>query len=710
MLALGQAALLAAWVSFGYAAFAVAAGGWWGHAGLRRTGWWAWVGGSAGLSCVLGILAWALVGKDFRFAYVAQYCSRLLAWYYALSALWVGQAGSLLVWTWMVAVVGGAFRLAHRGKESPMLAVAYGVLLAVVTFLTTVMVFGADPMANSLAPPADGAGLGPVLQHPAMLAHPPAVFFGYALWTIPFALACAGMITGQWDNTWISLSRPWALAAWTVQGIGILIGAEWAYEELGWGGYWAWDPVENGSLLPWLTGTAMIHTAMAWRYRGVLKKTTILLAVATFGLCNFAAFLTRSGIFGSLHEFSRSTIAWMFLLLLAVLALAGPLWVVRRRALLRPQHGLAGLLSRESLVALSAAALVLLTSIVATGTLAGPITKALAGRAITLGPKFYNTAAAPLGVVLFGAMAIVPLVRWGGSPPPDQRRWLKGMAGVAATAALVAWLLGLRHGLALAVLGLSVFALGTFIGAAIVDFRAAFRVGRWGRVVRLLSARRRQYAGYVMHLGFVSLMVGVTGSSLGSTSIDVTLARGQTFHWSDYAIRLADVQQRTLSDKRVVETRLEVQPARGSPFTLVPAQHFHFSTQEWTAEVAVRSTWWGDLYAVAHGGSGDDRADLTFILNPLMRFLWASGFLVAVGALTALWPRRRGRAHAPARPRPLAQRRCQEAGKPHGLRPHRPALYHRGKMGSPAAAHGPAVGPARGAAASGRTEDCPPEK
>ena len=690
MLILGQAALLAALVSFGYAAFGIVASWYSGHGGLHRTALWAWRLGLTGLSLVLGVLAWALLAKDFRFAYVAQYSSRLLPWYYSLSALWVGQAGSLLLWTWMVAGVACVFRRTSKGLPEPVRAVACGVLLGVVAFLMAVMVFGADPVAPSLSPPADGAGLGPVLQHPAMLAHPPAVFLGYALWTIPFALACAAAITGQLQGDWLAVCRRWALAAWSVQGIGILIGAEWAYEELGWGGYWAWDPVENGSLLPWLTGTAMIHTALAWSYRGVLKKTTVLLAVATFGLCNFAAFLTRSGIFGSLHEFSRSTIAWMFLLLLAVLAAAGPLLVCYRRGALRPQHALGGLWSREGLAALAAAALVLLAAIVTAGTLAGPVSKAIAGRAVTLEPHFYNTAAAPLALVLLGAMAMVPLVRWGGPPQRAERQKLAGVVALAVVGALVAFIVGVRHGVALAVVGLSVLALGSLLAAAVGDFRSVLRASGWRRRARLLLARRRQYAGYVMHLGFVSLMVGVAGSSLGSATCDVTLLRGQAFEWLGYTIRLASVEQTVLADKRVVETRLEVEPSRGAPFLLVPAQHFHFTTQEWTAEVAVRSTWWGDLYAVAHGGSGDQRADLTFIVNPLMRFIWLSGGLVAVGAVAGLWPRRRAKGGRPPGTAAGLQPELDRFIQARGLRGPRRAPERTTGV-SPAASCGPAL-------------------
>lgn len=328
---------------------------------------------------------------------------------------------------------------------------------------------------------------------------------------------------------------------------------------------------------------------------------------------------------------------------------------------------------------------------VAQGTLAGPMTRAIAGRPITLGPAFYNTAAAPLALILLGAMGMVPLVRWGGPPPPGPSRRLKAAAALAVASALMAWMVGVRHGFGVAVVGLAVLALGTLVSAITGDFGSAFRAGPWRAVARLALARRRQYAGYAMHLGFVSLVAGIAGSSLASKSIDITLAPGQTFHWSGYAIRLLDVQQKLLADKRVVQTRLEVQPARGSAFELVPAQHFHFSTQEWTAEVAVRSAWWGDLYAVAHGGSGNQHADLTFRLNPLMRCIWASGFLAALGTVAALWPSRR-RAASPAWATRDGLPERKRPGKAHRLQPYRPGLY-RSAADSAAAPQGAAVGP-----------------
>ncbi len=294
------------------------------------------------LTGVMVVLAWALLVKDFSFQYVAQYSSRLLPWHYSLSALWVGQAGSLLLWAWLLGLLALVFRCWPGTKSTPLRDPAFGILMAYCGFLTATMVFAADPMQRDIAPGQEGAGLSPLLQHPAMLIHPPIVFLGYATWAIPCSLAIAALTlqrppgseiesrsslaTGRpsarrpLDSTWVRIARPWALVAWTVLGGGILLGAYWSYEELGWGGYWAWDPVENGSLIPWLIGSAFIHTLMTWQFRGMLKTTCVALAIAVFGMCNFATFLTRSGIFSSLHAFSQSPIGWLFLGLMVALA------------------------------------------------------------------------------------------------------------------------------------------------------------------------------------------------------------------------------------------------------------------------------------------------------------------------------------------------------------------------------------------------------
>ena len=322
-----------------------------------------------------------------------------------------------MVWGWFVAVLAVVFRFTSRRGPRELRELAFGTQMTYLAFLLAIMVFAADPMAPSLMPGAKGEGLSPLLQHPAMLIHPPIVFLGYAAWGVPFALAAAALISGRLNNAWLQQARPWSLFAWTTLGGGILLGAEWAYEQLGWGGYWAWDPVENGSLMPWLTGTALIHGLMTWR-QGSFKKTTLFLAIATFGLCNFATFLTRSGIFSSLHAFSQSPIGWMFLLWIAAFAVGGTLLILRRKKQLAAEKPLAALWSREALVLLGILALVLLTTVTLLGTLAGAISGLFSATPIMVGLAFYNNVLIPTGLVLLAVVAAVPLIRWGAGPTP----------------------------------------------------------------------------------------------------------------------------------------------------------------------------------------------------------------------------------------------------------------------------------------------------
>ncbi len=417
MTSVGQICLLAAMVCSGYAAFAAVVGT---RSENRRLGRSAVVAACialVSLTALIVVLARALVTKDFRFEYVAEYSDPLLPWHYSLSALWVGQAGSLLVWGWFVAVLAVIFRFTSRSGPRELSEMAFGTQMTYLAFLLVIMVFAADPAAPSLTPGAEGVGLSPLLQHPAMLIHPPIVFLGYALWGIPFALAAAALICGRLDDSWLRLARPWSLAAWATLGGGILLGAEWAYEQLGWGGYWAWDPVENGSLMPWLTGTALVHGLMTWR-QGSLKKTTLVLAITTFALCNFATFLTRSGIFSSLHAFSQSPIGWMFLFWIAALTGGGTILIWRRKCLLRVEKPLAALWSREALILLGVLALSLLTAVTLVGTLTGAISSLFSATPVMVGLAFYDNVLIPTGLVLLAAVAVVPLVRWGAGPSP----------------------------------------------------------------------------------------------------------------------------------------------------------------------------------------------------------------------------------------------------------------------------------------------------
>lgn len=671
---LGQLCLLAAFVSTGYAAFACLMGARWKNRAMQRSGLWSAAGGIVALTVVMIVLGWALVAKDFTFHYVAQYSSRLLPWNYSLSALWVGQSGSLLLWTWMLGLLALVFRFLGGKKTNRLREPAFGILMAYCCFLTATMVFAADPMEANIAPRDDGAGLSPLLQHPAMLIHPPIIFLGYAAWAIPFALAMAALSARTRsggdhpssptdpdafaiDSTWPRLARPWALLAWTVLGTGILVGAYWSYEELGWGGYWAWDPVENGSLIPWLIGSALIHALMAWQYRSVLKKTALVLAIAAFVMCNFATFLTRSGIFSSLHAFSQSPIGWLFLGSMLVLGVGGMLLVVRQRHGLAPDNRLSSIWSREAFIVISGVALLLLTAVTVGGTLSSALSEAIAGRRIMVGPAFYNKVLIPIGLLLLATVAAAPLLRWGAPPVARQRRAFLVSACVASGSLVVVWLSGERHPLALAVAWLVVFAVAVLAASLVLESRRRHAERPWRGLLGTLAANRRLYAGFLIHLGFLCVAVGVTGSSLGSRRHELVMKQGEVVEWAGRSIRFQRLIERELPDKFVAEAELKITRDGEKPFYLLPAQHLHRLQDQWTTEVAVRSTWSGDFYTILHAGEGRDAVRLTLVENPLMRWMWFGGWVIAAGTLIRLWPSHRRETKHAEPPAPHFQRK-----------------------------------------------------
>lgn len=660
---MGQICLLAAFVGVGYAAFACVLGARWQRRTLLRTGHASAVGGMFALTVVMAVLFWALLVKDFSFNYVAQYSSQQLPWHYSLSALWVGQAGSLLLWAWMLGLLALTFRFWPWKQRSALRDPAFGLLMGYCGFLTATMVFAADPMEANIAPGEEGAGLSPLLQHPAMLIHPPIVFLGYAAWAVPCALAIAALFSRRilvddsrrthsktdtlasvqtpLDSTWVRIARPWALLAWTVLGGGILLGAYWSYEELGWGGYWAWDPVENGSLIPWLIGSAFVHTLMTWQFCGMLRKTSIALAIAAFGMCNFATFLTRSGIFSSLHAFSQSPIGWLFLGLMLVLVVSGAVLIVRHRQCLVADKPITSIWSREAFVIISILALLLLALITVAGTLSVALSEAIVGRRIMVGPAFYNNVLMPIGLVLLATVAAAPLLRWGAPPTARQKQGLLISAVAASVLSVVVWLCGVRHPLALAVAWLAAYSVATLVASLVLDSMQRNPNRPWRGLLSTLVASRRLYASFAIHMGFVCIAVGVTGSSLGSQRHELVMKPGDVVQWAGRSIRFQRLIERELPDKFIVEAELDISRDGKKSFRLLPAQHLHRLQDQWTTEVAIRSTWGSDFYTILHNGEGRDSVRLTLVENPLMRWMWFGGWVIAAGALVRLCPSRR---------------------------------------------------------------------
>ncbi|HLN32551.1 MAG TPA: cytochrome c-type biogenesis CcmF C-terminal domain-containing protein [Gemmataceae bacterium] len=669
---IGELCLLMALVCSGYGAFTGIASRVWVHPWMKRAGFLCGIMAVACLSGAIVILGRALLIRDFDYEYVANYSSTLLSWQYALSALWVGQAGSLLLWAWLLSLVTLLFRILPT-RDKLLRDAAFGILLANVLFLISILIFAADPFKPTLGTPKEGLGLSPLLQHPSMLIHPPVTFLAYALWSVPFALAMGGLIhkrldpvtpnpgstsmlpmaaaTGNmsepqgepgWGGggtaTWTEIARPWAIAAWAVLGSGLLLGADWAYEVLGWGGYWGWDPVENGSFLPWLTGTALIHALMAWRHRQCLKKTAVALAILTCALCNFATFLTRSGIFSSVHAFSTSPIGWMFLGFMAVLLLGGLTLIVRRREALRPERVARNLLAREHLVLLSTILILAFALVILAGTLVNPLSPLVLGRSIVVGAALYTNVFIPVGLALLAVTAIVPLTRWGGPPLPRQRRVLWISLGTGCAVATAGFLLTQQHAIASGVTGLLTLVGFSTVAALILDARRREPDCLRRGILKALYHGRRQYAGYVIHLGLAFLAIGIAGSALGTRRSDVVMSRGEVISWAGRQIRLVSLEQHLLPDKAIAEAVLEVTQGRGTPAIVRPARHLHRLQNEWTTAVAIHSTWSGDFYTILNGRLGGGKVDLTLVENPMMRWIWLGGACAVLGAVIGIWP------------------------------------------------------------------------
>ncbi len=631
----GELCLLLALVASGYGAFVGIACRICAHPWYRRA---AFLCGVLAVACLTGavaILSQALLSRDFQYEYVVHYASSLLPWHYALSALWVGQAGSLLLWAWFLSLITLLFRVLPT-RDNLLRDAASGVLLANVLFLVSILIFAADPFKASLATPKEGLGLSPLLQHPVMMIHPPVIFLAYALWAVPFALALGGLLHRRLDLS--EVVRPWAIAAWAVLGSGLLLGADWAYEVLGWGGYWGWDPVENGSFLPWLSGTALIHTLMAWRHRQSLKKTALGLAIVTCALCNFATFLTRSGIFSSVHAFSTSPIGWMFLGFMAVLLGTGTTLIVCRREALQPERMASNLLAREHLVLFSSMLILALVLVILIGTLVDPLSPLLLGHAIVVGTGLYNNVFAPTGLGLLALTAIVPLTRWGGPPLVWQRRVLWISLAMGCIVAVAGFVLTRQHAIVAGVIGLLTLVGCSTAAALVVDARRREPAFLLRGMAKALSNGRRQYAGFLIHLGLAFVALGIAGSALGTRQTDVIMTRGEEITWAGRQIRLVSVEQEVLPDKLIAEAVLEVTEGQGPPAIVRPARHLHRLQNEWTTAVAIHSTWSGDFYTILNGGQRGGKAALTLIENPLMRWMWLGGLLAVVGAAIGIWP------------------------------------------------------------------------
>jgi len=591
----------------------------------------------------LALLTYAFLAFDFSVRYVAHNTNLGTPFYYRITGVWGALEGSLILWTWMLVVYTLIVIVRHRESAREFYPWVLTTMLCVTAFFLAVMTFSAPPFERLTPVPADGRGLNPLLEDTGMITHPVALYLGFTGLTVPFAFALAALVTGRVGDAWITMTRRWTIIAWYFLSLGLLIGGWWSYHVLGWGGYWAWDPVENAAFMPWLAATAFLHSVMIQERRRMLKLWNISLVVMAFVLTLFGTFLTRSGIIGSVHAFAQGTVGFFFLGFLSLVLLTSLGLIALRWDALRAQGELDSVVSRESAFLLNNVLLIAATFTVFFGTVFPLLSEAVRGVKVSVGAPFFNQVNIPLFLALIFLMGVGPLIAWRRASADNLRRNFLWPAAVGVMTAAVTFLLGVRP--ALAILALAVTA---FVAATIaLDFGRATRARvRGGQSLlpamgSLLVRHNRRYGGFVVHLGVLVMAVGVTGSQAWSVQTETTLKRGEHAELAGYQVRFNGLNGTeesnhfkvtgdfTLSNGRVVDA-------------LRPAKKFYPQQQAPIAAVDYRLGMIEDVYLVL-GDFAKDGTEATVKLqvNRLVSWIWLGGLVFTIGAVLAILPERK---------------------------------------------------------------------
>ena len=590
------------------------------------------------------VLAGALLGRDYSFAYVTSHVSNAQAVVYDLTSFWGGMEGSLLLWALFLSGYSLAV-VRSVGRDRPrLLPGVVGVCATVSAFFLFMLVVVASPFATVPFPPADGRGMNPLLLNPWMAIHPPTLYLGFVGLTVPFAIVVASLADGAIEEAGVLLARRWMLWAWYCLSMGLMFGAKWSYVVLGWGGYWAWDPVENAALMPWLVATAFLHSVMIQERRAMLGQWTALLVVLAFGLSIFGTFLTRSGVLSSIHSFTQSPLGAYFLGFLALVMVGAFALLAWRWETLRSRNQLDAVLSRESAFLLNNVVFLTTAFAVFLGTVFPVISEALTGRRMNVGPPFFDHVVSPLALLLLLLMGVGPLIAWRRATLADLRSAFlaPGASGVLLGLALLA--AGIRApGAVLA------FALCGFVAATIaLEFIRGIRIRRThqdaGAVAALwalVMSNRRRYGGYVVHLGILLVFAGITGSSVFSTQRVATLRPGESVQVARYRITYDGISQATRNGALVVTARLHVFEGARDLGPLDASRNLFLTSSDSTTDVALRSTPANDLYVILAAWTREGEATLRLLVNPLVMWIWAGGLVLTAGAVIAMLPERR---------------------------------------------------------------------
>ena len=592
-----------------------------------------------------------LVTSDFSLKYVAHYSSSTLPLQYKVAALWGGQAGSLLFWLVILTSMAAIVVLQNRERNRELMPYVTATLLVISLFFLSMVNFITPPFERLAFVPQEGRDLNPLLQNYWMTIHPPSLYVGFVGCSVPFAFAMAALATGRLDDVWIRTTRRWTLLAWFFLSLGNLFGAEWAYLVLGWGGYWAWDPVENAAFMPWLTCTAFLHSVMIQEKKNMLKVWNMVLVILTFLLTIFGTFLTRSGVISSVHSFTQSGLGPFFMSFLLVAAAAAFGLMFWRLRLLRSENELDSLLSRETAFLLNNLILVGICFAVFWGTVFPVVSEWVRGVKITVGPPFFNQVNAPLGLILLFLTGLGPVIAWRRATWSNlQRNVLRPMLfGVGVGAVL--FVAGMRRGYAIVSFALC----GVVLATISMEFFRGVRarqamVGESAptALVRLIGKNRRRYGGYIIHIGVVMMFLAFTGTSAFKQERQITVNPGDSFEIGNYSLRYDGVEE--ADSEHIAYLRANVAVFQGGELveTLQPEKRFYKKPEQPTTEVAIRSTLGADLYLVL--GSFDQPTQMATIIayiNPLVGFLFWGGMVLVFGTFVTIWPQR-ATATAPA--------------------------------------------------------------
>jgi cytochrome c-type biogenesis protein CcmF len=612
------------------------------------------------LTLAIGLLWAGLLTNDFALRNVADVSSRSLDWHFKLSALWSSQAGSLLLWAWMLSCFSAIVVRTNCSRNRELMPVVVAVLMVTGVFFTSILTFLASPFETLAAVPADGRGLNPLLQNPYMVIHPPMLYVGYVGLSVPFAFAIAALVTRRLDTAWITSVRRWTIVSWLFLGVGILLGARWAYQELGWGGYWAWDPVENAAFMPWLAATALLHSVMVQERRGMLKVWNMVLVTLSFSLALFGTFLTRSGVLQSVHAFGESTLGPYFLAFIAIVLAGSVALIVTRLPLLRSQHSLESYLSREAVFLFNNLLLIGLAFAVFWGTIFPIISEAAQGTKRVVGQPYFNQVSLPIGLGLLLLTGVGPLIAWRKASAAQLRRRFALPLALAAVGAI---LLGVLTSAWSSWAAGAVFTIAVFVVAAIAgEFWRGMRVqhalggiGWPGALVRLVARNRRRYGGYLVHIGIVVLFIGIAGSKSFGSGRDLALRQGEAASVGGYTV-VNRGPERVSMTPHVTTLGARVEVVRdGRQIAVMHPAFSLYANGDRSSEIAIDTTASRDLYVVLTDLETGGLVRISVFVNPLVIWIWVAGAILAAGAVIAAWPGPRGHRRPAMVPAPAAR-------------------------------------------------------